>query len=470
MLSNDEAIAKFKEIIGTKEGWQYLKDSQFVSHLSVFMSWALRASQYGAERAMQENFLSTALNQSSIMAHAEDRGYIPRKALPSTGIVTIKNTGKVAVSVPVGQTFTSNYGIDYRIAIPPDTIAPGATAYADISQLSQQIILHDVTVVKPYYEILFDAALTSSISQIDVSVDLHDGAGYLSWEIARLFQNTLPTSTAYDEFFTHNGQIGVRFGNGDYGSIIPLGASVKIVLWLTAGATILQAGTSIAPSGASILDITGAPASLTFIIGVMVIGGEPIETSDELRKNLFYWPLYQEQLVWQEDYEFFLKREFPEILWINVWGETEAESESGYKNLEFVNKIFVSAYAQDNIGIGTDIIAKLQSVRLLNRRFQWVFPVVHYFTVSIVGAVSSKYATSIVRQKIITALEANYGLNSRLRKPDVLLKEIYALVEATGCFADGDYTAALAGNHEITALNQIIAIDLNASIIDLTRW
>ena len=470
MLSNDEAIEKFKEIIGTKEGWQYLKDSQFVNHLSVFMSWALRASQYGSERAMQEQFLSTALNQSSIMAHAEDRGYIPRKATPSTGIVTIKNTGKNAVSIPEGQMFKSNYGIDYRMAI-PDTIVPGAVAYANVSQLSQQVILHDVTAEKPYYEILFDAALTSSISQIDVSVDLHDGAGYLSWQIARLFQNTLPVSTVYDEFYTHTGQIGIRFGNGDYGSIIPLGASIKIVLWLTAGPTVLQAGMSLAPTGgAGILDITGAPATMTFIIGVMVIGGEPVETSEELRKNLFYWPLYQEQLVWQEDYEFFLRREFPEILWINVWGETEAESESGYKNLEFVNKIFVSAYALNNTEIGTDIMTKLQSVRLLNRRFQLVFPVVHYFTVTIVGAVSSKYATATVRAKITEALETNYGLNSRLRKPDVLLKEIYALVEATGYFADGDYTAALAGNHEITALNQIIAINMESSIIDLTRW
>jgi hypothetical protein len=432
------------------------------------MAWALRASQFGTERAMQENFLSTALNQSSIMAHAEDRGYIPRKAIPSTGTVSIRNDGAASVSIPEGQMFKSGYGLDYRVAI-PDTLAPGVTVSADISQLSQQIITIIATEAKPYYEVLFDAAITANIAQIDVSVDQQDGAGYVSWQLARLFQNTLPDSTVYDEFYTHTGQMGIRFGNGDYGKILPMDASVRIVLWLTEGETVLQAGMSLAPSG-SVLDINGAVAKLICTVSVMADGGAPIETSEELRKNLLYWPLYQEQLVWQEDYKYFLRRAFPEILWINVWGESEAEAQLGYKNVDFINKIFISAYAENGEAISSDVMTKLQDIRLLNRRFQWVFPVVHYFYVSIVGKISSKYASETVRSRIYASLETSYGLDSRSRKPDVLLKEIYALVEATGYFADGDYTVELAGNHEISALNQIIAIDMEASTIEIERW
>jgi hypothetical protein len=291
----------------------------------------------------------------------------------------------------------------------------------------------------------------------------------VSWQLARLFQNTLPDSTVYDEFYTHTGQMGIRFGNGDYGKILPMDASVRIVLWLTEGETVLQAGMSLAPSG-SVLDINGAVAKLICTVSVMADGGAPIETSEELRKNLLYWPLYQEQLVWQEDYKYFLRRAFPEILWINVWGESEAEAQLGYKNVDFINKIFISAYAENGEAISSDVMTKLQDIRLLNRRFQWVFPVVHYFYVSIVGKISSKYASETVRSRIYASLETSYGLDSRSRKPDVLLKEIYALVEATGYFADGDYTVELAGNHEISALNQIIAIDMEASTIEIERW
>jgi len=56
VLSNDEAIAKFKEIIGSAETWQNLKDSQFVNHMAIFQTWALRDAQYRAERAIQVVF------------------------------------------------------------------------------------------------------------------------------------------------------------------------------------------------------------------------------------------------------------------------------------------------------------------------------------------------------------------------------------------------------------------------------
>jgi hypothetical protein len=468
MFSNEEAIAKFKEIIGQKEGWQYLKDSQFINHLSVFVSWALRASQYSSERALQEQFLSTALNHSSILAFAEDRGYIPRKASPSKGEITITNSGTAAVSIPAGQMFRSNYGIDYRMEI-PDTVLPGATATAVVVQLLRESIVHEVLEAKPYYEILFDIALTGKISRIDVSVDLHEGAGYQEWHLARLLQNTMPDSTVYDEFYTHTGLLGIRFGNGDFGKIVPLGASVLCVLWLTDGATNLQTGMTLTPTGDSLLSSGGGQISITFTVSSPITGGEQFETGDELRKNLFYWPLYQEQLVWKEDYEFFLKHKFPEILWINVWGETEAEHAAGRKRLEFINTIFISAYAVNDEPVVSDIMDALSSVNLLNRKFEFVAPAVISFTVHITGKVSSKYDPLIVKASIIAMLEINYGINSRSRKPDVLLKDVYALVEATGCFNDCDYYVFLAGDHETSNLNEIIAINLESSTILLTR-
>jgi len=468
MFSNEEAIEKFKEIIGQKEGWQYLKDSQFVNHLSVFVSWALRASQYGSERALQEHFLSTALNHSSILAFAEDRGYIPRKASPSKGEITITNSGTSAVSIPAGQTFRSAYGIDYRMEI-PDTVLPGATATAVVVQLLKESIVHEVSEAKHYYEILFDVALTGKIYRVDVSVDLHEGAGYQEWQLARLLQNTMPNSTVYDEFYTHTGLIGIRFGNGDFGKIVPLGASVLCVLWLTDGATNLQTGMTLTPTGDSLLIAGGERQSITFTVSSPIVGGEQLETGDELRKNLFYWPLYQEQLVWKEDYEFFLKHKFPEILWINVWGETEAEHAIGRKRLEFINTIFISAYAVNNESIGSEIMDALSSVNLLNRKFEFVAPVVIPFMVLVSGKVSSKYDPLIVKSLIIDRLNIQYGVNSRSRKPDVLLKDVYALVEATGCFNDGDYHVRLIGEHETSNLNEIIAINLELSTISLTR-
>jgi len=468
VLSNAEAIEKFKEIIGSQESWQDLKESQFVNHMAIFQAWAMSSAQYAVERAVQETFLSTALNAPSIRAHAEDRGYVPRKACPSVGTISVKNNGSNDVVIPANQPFRANVNSGGYLVKEPVTIQPAATVTAAISQLLRSEAIHTVTAEKPYYEILFDASVTGTISQIDVFVDPLGGTEYVEWQSARMFQNTLSDSTVFDEFYTHNGQIGIRFGNGEFGQVLPIGASVQCVLWVTDGPTVLLQGQPLIPCGA-ILDNIGAAASLEIMTASQITGGEPAETGDELRRSLMYWPLYQEQLVWKEDYEFFLKNKFPEILWINVWGEAEAEAAAGRSSVDFVNKIFVSAYAQNNEQIGQDILDELQGVKLLNRKFQWVAPVVVYFTVSITGCISSKYSPVTVSAAITAGLNLNYGINSRARRPEVLIKDVYSIIEATGYFADGDYTVTLSGAHDANAINEIVAIDPVSTVIALTN-
>jgi len=150
MLSNDEAVARFKEILSSKEGWQILKDSQFVSHLATFMAWALKSAQYDSERALQEFFLSTALNRSSISARAEDKGYLPRLPVPSSGGIRIKNSGVNQVEIPALQTFQSNKGIPYLIKYPV-VIPSGGTFDTTVYQLSIVTIVRTVSEVTPFF-------------------------------------------------------------------------------------------------------------------------------------------------------------------------------------------------------------------------------------------------------------------------------------------------------------------------------
>ncbi len=155
MLSTDEAVEKFKEILGAKEGWQFLKDSQFFNHLATFQAWAMRSAQFDAERALQEFFLSTALNRSSIAAQAEDKGYLPRLPGPSSGQVSIKNNGANQVEIPALQAFQSNRGVAYLIKYPV-VVQPGETVTATAYQLSIQTVVETITSADPFIEILFD--------------------------------------------------------------------------------------------------------------------------------------------------------------------------------------------------------------------------------------------------------------------------------------------------------------------------
>ena len=457
MLSNDEAVARFKEILSSKEGWQILKDSQFVGHIATFMAWALRASQFASERALQEYFLSTALNRSSISARAEDKGYMPRVPAPSSGNIQIKNNGANLVEIPALQAFQSNKGIPYIIKY-PIAVQPGETVQTTIYQLYVETVVSTVSEALPFIEILFNQALTPSIHQVDVYVN-EDGSGYVQWALAERLMNTLSDTPAYDLFYSHNGQIGIRFGNGVFGKIPAASSSVKCVLWLTSGNTVLLENLKLLVSG-SVLDVNGQLATLEIKTTTQVSGGSATEETEELRRNLMYWPLYNDNFVWNEDYAFFVKRKITGILWLRVWGEAEAEQQAGQKSVDFINSIFISAYKTGEANLQTLITDAFASVKLFNRRIQWVAPVFVSFSLSITGLIYRKYTAEQVTTVVINALTSAYGKDSSSRRDIFSVKDVYQIITGTGYFNDAGakFSVAVTGPTETAKLHEMLCV------------
>jgi hypothetical protein len=465
MISKDEAIAKFQEIIGAKEDWKLMIKSQFVKMLAVFQSWALREALWKVERTVQEFFLSTALNRASILAHVEDREYIPRKPEPATGTVAVTNNGSAAFSLPLHQPFLSDTSLYYVTAAAIE-VAPGASVNVAVKQLVKEEVSHTVTAPKAFYEILFDRALTYKIHEIEVWVDINDGNGSSRWEYSRLFQNTAADSRTYDEFFSHNDQIGVRFGNGNFGKMLPVGAMVQAILWLTEGDTTLLPSQPLHLVG-EVLDYNQNPVNLTAATVTSINEGRAAEDIEETKRNLHYWPTYDERLVWQNDYEYFLRRAFPGIIWLKIWGETEETALRGFRYSN-INKIFVSAYDPNDGDIGTKCMEQLSLVPLMNQTFKWMAPLESTFTVKITGVVARTAVISTVIQDIKSAFIKNYGKDSTERLPEVLMKDFYRLINDSGHFAaKGAYfNVTFAGTIAPSTLNEMNYIDLNNSMIE----
>lgn len=514
-ISKEEALVKFKEILEGKVDWATLKDSQFVDHLSIFQSWALRQGLFDIERSMQEFFLSTALNESSIRAHAEDREYLPRKPIPSTGLCTVVNNGAYQVSIPQDQPFESGAQI-YYVAMAPLVLAAGAAGTLEVSQTKRNIVTHTVTEEKAFYEILFDADVTTKLNSFAVTVDLQDGNGFQDMAYSRLFQNVDAEDLVYDEFYAHTGQTGIRFGNGVFGTILPVGAIVQIDMWLTEGSSFLASGQQLHVVG-DLLDFNEEQVDLAITTINSVTGGVAGEEGEELRANLHYWPIYNERLVWREDYRFFLRRRFPNILWCKVWGEEEAEEAAGAPDVDFINKIFISAYEQNNsqgnwvdatdysvddtvlITDGTALVCikahtsetpeptgadtnwalfetledrcleALQGVPLLNRKYEWTDPDFVTFSLAITGKVSRTLVLATVEQTIIDVLTNNYGKDSGTRRTDIFLKDFYDLINETSFFGDSGayFDIEITGDTTPTDLNDMVHIDMAATTISL---
>lgn len=517
MISKQEALEKFKEIIGDKESYRLLLQGQFIDHLSIFQSWALRQSLWEIERNLQEYFLSSALNRSSIVAHAQDREYIPRMATPATGKIQITNNGSAYVAIPALTAFQGNqlrYSLDDAIVVPAgDTVED-----LSVSQTEEEIITSTVAEETAFLEILFDAEKTAQIHDISVYVDLGDGVGPELWTLARRFMNSDGDAHVYDTFYTFTEQFGIRFGNGTFGLKPPVDAVISAHLWLTSGDTVLLSGQRMQHIG-TLLDNIGQSADLVTIVTQTIDGGAEPENTESIRQNAHYSPIYNDSLVWAEDFKFFIRRHFPNVIFLNVWGEQEQEVEAGHPDLDFINRIYISAYQEeaDHVwrgawAVGTEyavddvvfnaegkwkcriahtavdsptagyanwapfqyplelaIPSKLNELILLNKKITWVDPIYSTFSLAITGGLPRTKRVGEITAEIRNILEAAYGKDSQGRLDNSFKNDFYRLISETKHFTDTDawFQIVASGAFEETSLAEFNVIDMDATTINL---
>ena len=245
MILSDTVAEKFKKLLSLAPSWQDLTGSQFVKHLAIFLGWAIEDSAYKVERAHQEGFIDTALNRSSILAHGEGREYMPRKPSPATGKAVFFNQGEYSFTLLRGYELMSDAQVVYTLE-ETVVVGPRESVSAVVSQRSKSILEFSISEEKPFYELLLGQDISPRIVSFKVFVQ-EEGQAFEEWEYSRLLTNSYPESHVYDEFYHFTDQIGIRFGNGDFGKILPQGTKVRVELVLTEGDTILLEKQSLWP-------------------------------------------------------------------------------------------------------------------------------------------------------------------------------------------------------------------------------
>lgn len=466
MILSKQVADKLQTLLSAIPSWKDLASSQFVRHLAIFVGWTVEDANFKVERARQEAFIGTALNRSSLVAHAEDREYLPRKPTPSTGIIRIANSGTGTVTLLRGREFLSDaqltYTLNSKVIIPPQ-----GKVTAGVTQFGQTSVTHSIAEARPFYEILIDRELTPKVMSLDVFVD--EGMGFERWEYSRLLTNAYSDSLAWDEFYHVSDQIGIRFGNGTFGKIPAQGAAVRVDIRHTNGDTLLLERQYLYPLE-EIFDDVKLPASIQVEVAETIQGGHSQEPTEEMRRNLHYWVVYNERLIWDNDYTYFLRRRFPEIVFARAWGEEEAERLWGIQ-LEHVNKIWISAYAPRG-GVEQDVMKAIADVPMMCRNFRWYEPEHVEFTLKLTGKVLSDKVLTEVEEDVRDALLRAYGRDSLQRRDRVLLSELYECIYSTGHFEKetGAWFEALPeGSFEAKFIYQMVSLDLENSTISITH-
>lgn len=466
MILADNVAEKLKALLSQNPSWKNLANSQFVEHLAIFMGWMLEDAAFKVERARQEAFIGTALNRSSLVAHAEDREYLPRKPQPSSGKIKITNPNTSPVTLKRGTQFLSDAQLPYSLDAKTVITAKG-TAVAGVIQYGVTSVVQTVDATMPFYEILLERELTAKVMSIEVFVD--EGDGFEQWEYSRLLTNASRDSKVWDEFYHVGDQIGVRFGNGTFGKIPGAGATVRLDIAYTEGNVLLLEHQYLYPME-TVLDDQGQPASIQIEATETIQGGQPQEPTEEMRRNLHYWPVYNERLIWDNDYTYFLRRRYPEIVFVRAWGEEEAEKLWGVK-LEHINKIWICAYAPRS-GLKEDVMRAIADVPMMCRNFQWYEPEHISFTIEMEGQILSDAVLSEVLEDVKNALMAAYGKDSAQRRDSVLASEVYECIYATGHFDAGSgawFKVELSGSFEAEYIYQMVSLDLENSQISLAH-
>lgn len=466
MILNEQVANKLKSLLSSMPSWKNLTNSQFVQHLAVFVGWAVEDANFKVERARQEAFIGTALNRSSLIAHAEDREYLPRKPKPSEGTVLFINSGLNPILLKKGCEFTSEAQLPYTLGAKL-LIPAQSKVTAPIKQYGKTSIFHIVTEEKPFYEILIGKELTPKVMSLEVWVD--SGDGFERWGYSRLLTNAYRDSHVWDEFYHVSDQIGIRFGNGTFGKIPPQGTSVRIDIEYTSGDTLLLERQYLYPLE-EIIDTVGVPASLQIEVAETIQNGQSQEPTEEMRRNLHYWPVYNERLIWDNDYTYFLRRRFPEIVFVRAWGEEEAERLWGIK-IEHINKIWICAYAPRD-GLTDDVMNALAEVPMMCRNFQWYAPEHVFFTLKLTARILSDKVLSEVEEDVRAALLRAYGRDSLYRRDRVLISEIYECIQSTGHFEKETgawFEAIPEGNFEANLIYQMVSLDLENSEIQIAH-
>ncbi|HEW9972600.1 TPA: baseplate protein [Enterobacter cloacae] len=450
-MSISEVLEKFNAKLSENSWWSRFVNSQFAQMMAVLGAQVMYIAQTYASRALVEGFITTATRRSSILAAAEDRGYVGRFVEASHGTVSIKNKSSEIIILPSGgEILTSDQtplSCDNTV-----TIGPGETVYGvPVKQQEAISVSFDIAEEKPFLTLLLTRDITAEVSEL--SVVIVNGDEEQVWTRNPLFRMSRSDSKHYALVYKPTEQLGVRFGDGSMGMMPPAGCQVRLDILASLGDYTLAQGQKLEAAG----NIAKYADVLEIVTDSVISGGGGMESTEETRNRAQYYVPFDEQVVWGGDYRHFVQGAVSGTSWLNVWGEAVQESITGF-DVRNINRIFFCGHkpgvSQEKLA--SEILEALAPIpNELNKHFEYVPTNEKPFTIKFSGTAKKSVLIDDARKDLKEALENNFGKDSPsfsklLQSEDdsqqqyyaqVKVKDIWRVIEDTGLFISYDVEA-----------------------------
>ena len=303
------------------------------SGLSILLDVLAYNTHYNAyylNMVANEAFMDTALLRDSVVSHAKTLGYIPYSRIPAVANVNIQvivNTNDTiqSLSIPKGFNFQSNL-IDNKSytfnVIDPITVSrTGDSFYFDNVNLYEGVLIsfsssYDAT-TNPYS--IFTIPDTN-VDTTSLKVTVQPSAGNSAIETYSLASDVLTVDSTSSVYFLQEGrnqQYQIYFGDGIVGKSISDGSIVNIEYLITNGSEADKANAFI-----PLTDINGY-ANIITTINSVASGSSERESVDSIKYSAPLQFATQNRLVTYKDYESYIKKNYPSVDSVSVWGSED---------------------------------------------------------------------------------------------------------------------------------------------------
>ena len=310
---------------------------------------------YYLNMVANEAFLDTALLRDSVVSHAKSFGYTPYSKRAS--IATINFTANSAsntsstLTIPSGFAFLSNQidGKSYNFVVLDDTTVTKANSqfvFENLDIYEGQLITYNFThneLNNPkQIFVLPDENIDTTTLKVTVAPSSSNTAVTTYTKVTEI----LDVGATSEVFFlqeNRNGKFEIYFGNDIVGKKLPDGAIVAATYLVTNGKDADKANNFVATTG---LTDSLSESLTTFVINPVsaAAGGADRETVDEIKYSAPLQYVTQNRLVTKKDYESYIRRNYPSLDSLSVWGG-EDEDPAVY------GKVFVSLKPKENFFI-----------------------------------------------------------------------------------------------------------------------
>lgn len=429
-ISNYQSIAQLYQV----------GDPRLLQHLDA-MATMLAMLSVQIETAQAEPY--DKVRDSTVLADAAMRGII-RSGKPARVRVRAINSGTDAFQVDSSRTLLDSSGLLYRIETPV-SVPPGGEATFEASQLRATTVTHTVSGSEPFYAVPVPAADDDAYL---CAIAVSDEQG--EYVYRNRYVNTEPGERVFHVEADDRQQVYVRFGFDGVVGVQPAdGTEITLTIFYTNGEVNPAFGSPFS------FEYIGSPLESVVELkmdALLQAGQNPIPMS-VLRDLVRYPSVYDDNAVFLGEFEFLVRKKFPNLQFLSIWNETEEEAARG-PNLDNINALFVACLSNEGgetvrdeedpsepvapVKIAEENLTETQrSIRdaILSAdnsyRVYFFTPVRSKIAMSVNARVSTSYVASDVRQKIAEVILDEFGqaaAASRRGKNRPLYKRVYELL------------------------------------------